>query len=78
MGFIMTGQAFFAVLQYNELFSFSWDTYFFPVKQNKQKITRIAKVALNKCPGKSSLNVNHILPVCLVCPLCPVYHLCPV
>ena len=60
MGFIMTGQAFFAVLQYNELFSFSWDTYFFPVKQNKQKITRIAKVALNKCPGKSSLNVNHV------------------
>ena len=80
MGFIMTGQAFFAVLQYNELFSFSWDTYFFPVKQNKQKITRIAKVALHKLLRKSSLHVKsvcHVYPLWLVWPICPVWPGCP-
>ena len=29
----------------------------------KINIARIAKAALHKCPGKSSLNVNHIFPV---------------
>ena len=36
-------------------------------KMHKINIARIAKAALHKLPGKSSLNVNF---VCLVCPVC--------
>ena len=54
-----------------------------------QNIARIAKVALNKLPRESSLNVSFVCPVCavcpfclvcpdcLVCPVCPVCPLCP-
>ena len=40
----------------------------------KQNIARIAKVALNKLPRESSLNISFVCPVCPVCPFCP---LCP-
>ena len=44
----------------------------------EENIARIVKAARHKCPGKSSLNVNHVFPVCFVYPVCPVSHLCPV
>ena len=31
-----------------------------------------------KCPEKSSLNVNHVFPVCIVCPICTFCPVCPV
>ena len=34
----------------------------------KQNITKIAKAAFYKLPGKSSLNVNFVCPTCSVCP----------
>ena len=40
-------------------------------------IARIAKAALHKLPGKSSLNVRSVCPVCPVCPGCPVCRVCP-
>ena len=46
-------------------------------------IARIAKAALHKFPGKSSLNVNFVYldcpvcPVCLVCLVCLVYPVSP-
>ena len=36
---------------------------------------RIAKAALHKLPGKSSLKVSFVCPICPVSPLCPF---CPV
>ena len=36
---------------------------------------------LHKLPGRSSLNVKYVCPVCplrLVCPVCPIYPDCPV
>ena len=38
-------------------------------KMHKINIARIAKAALHKLPGKSSLNVNFVYPVCPVCPV---------
>ena len=32
----------------------------------------------DQCPEKSSLNVNHVFPVCPVCPVCRVCPVCPV
>ena len=48
---------------------------------HSRNITRIAKAALHKLPGKSSLNVRSVCPVSplwLVCPVCPVCPGCPV
>ena len=44
--------------------------------EQKRNIARIAKVALYKCPGKSSLNANHVLPVCPVYSVYPVFPFC--
>ena len=56
---------------------FSWNiqsfwnktTNFFNVSKS---IAWIANAALHKCPGKPSLNVNHVFPVFYVCPVCSV------
>ena len=39
--------------------------YFFLKAENKISTSRSAKAALHKCPGKSSLNVNHFFLSCL-------------
>ena len=40
-----------------------------------RNITRIAKAALQRCPGKSSLNAYYVFscPVCLVFPICGIF-----
>ena len=43
-----------------------------------KNIARIAKAALHKLPGKSSLNVRSVCLLWLVCPVCPVCPGCPV
>ena len=42
-----------------------------------QNIARIAKAALHKLPGNSSLNVRSVFPVCPVRPGCPGFPVCP-
>ena len=45
-----------------------------PANENwKKNIVRIAKAALHKLPGKSSLTVSSVRPVCPICPFCHVY-----
>ena len=49
-----------------------------PANENwKKNIARIAKAALHKLPGKSSLTVSSVRPVCPVCPICPFWLVCP-
>ena len=42
-------------------------------KDSKTNIARIAKAALHKLPGESSLNVNFVCPVFPLFPVCPVH-----
>ena len=44
---------------------------------SRGNILRIAKAALHKLPGKSSLNVRSPCPVCPLWLVCPVYPVCP-
>ena len=46
------------------------------IEMDKQdnKHARIAKAALHKLPGKSSLNVRSVCPICTGFPACPDDH----
>ena len=47
------------------------------LSDKESNIVKIAKAGLHKLPGKSSLNVRSLCPVCPLWLVCPVCLLCP-